>query len=118
MQIQTACRDSVVSVGGRIARFPPPIHRRSNWIPHWFSRISLSPRRKRADLLLELSEETWVASALMEELSVDLPTAGSDIDLIVASRQDVTLTMVRKWVQSGVVPARRLIAHHPVIPRP
>ena len=38
-----------------------------------------------ADLLLELSGETWVASALLEELSVDLPTVGSDIDLIVAS---------------------------------
>ena len=51
-----------------------------------------------ADLLPELS-------ALLEELSVDLPTAGSDIDLIVASHQDATLTTVRKCVQSGVVPA-------------
>ena len=58
-----------------------------------------------ADLLPELSGETWVASALLEELSVDLPTAGSDIDLIVASRQDATLMTVREWVQSGVVPA-------------
>ena len=55
-----------------------------------------------ADLLPELSGETWVASALLEELSVYLPTAGSDIDLIVASRQDTT---VREWVQSGVVSA-------------
>ena len=53
-----------------------------------------------ADLLPELSGETWVASVLLKELSVDLPTAGSDIDLIMASRQDAT---VRKWVQSGVV---------------
>ena len=58
-----------------------------------------------ADLLPELSGETWVASALMEKLSVDLPTVGSDIDLIVASHQDATLTTVRKWAQSGVVPA-------------
>ena len=58
-----------------------------------------------ADLLPELSGETWVASALLEELSVDLPTAGSDIDVIVASRQDATLMTVWKWVQSGVVPA-------------
>ena len=36
-----------------------------------------------------------MASALLEELSVDLPMAGSDIDLIVASRQDATLTTVR-----------------------
>ena len=35
-----------------------------------------------ADLLPELSGETWVASALLEELTADLPTAGSDIDLI------------------------------------
>ena len=46
-----------------------------------------------------------MASALLEELSADLPTAGSDIDLIVASHQDATLTTVREWVQSGVVPA-------------
>ena len=35
-----------------------------------------------ADLLPELSVETWVASALLEELSVDLPTAGSDIRIL------------------------------------
>ena len=58
-----------------------------------------------ADLLPELSGETWVASALLEGLAADLPTPGSDIDLIVASRQDATLTIVRDWVQSGVVPA-------------
>ena len=58
-----------------------------------------------ADLLPELSGETWVASALLEELSVELSTVGSDIDLIVASHQDATLMTVREWVQSGVVPA-------------
>ena len=31
--------------------------------------------------------------------------AGSDIDLIVASRQDATLTTVCEWVQSGAAPA-------------
>ena len=41
-----------------------------------------------ADLLPELSGETWVASALLEELTADLPTAGLDIDLIAASRDD------------------------------
>ena len=56
-----------------------------------------------ADLLPELSEETWVASALLEELSADLPKADSDIDLIVASHQDATLTTVREWVQFGMV---------------
>ena len=53
------------------------------------------------DLLPELSGETWVASALLEELTVDLPTAGSDIDLVAASREDNTLQTVRSWVESG-----------------
>ena len=35
----------------------------------------------------------------------DLPPAGSDMDLIVASRQDATLTTVREWGQSGAAPA-------------
>ena len=54
-----------------------------------------------SDLLPELSGETWVPSALLEELTVDLPTAGSDIDLVAASREDNTLQTVRSWVQSG-----------------
>ena len=58
-----------------------------------------------ADLLPELSGETWVAATLLEGLTADLPPADSDIDLVVASRQDATLTTVRDWVQSGVVPA-------------
>ena len=41
----------------------------------------------------------------MEGLTADLTPVGSDIDLIVASRQDATLTTVREWVQSGAVPA-------------
>ena len=57
-----------------------------------------------ADLLPELSGETWVAATLLEGLTADLPPAGSDIDLIVASRQDATLTTVCEWVQSGLVP--------------
>ena len=57
-----------------------------------------------SDLLPELSGETWVASALLEELTVDLPTAGSDIDLVAASREDNTLQTVRSWVQSGNAP--------------
>ena len=58
-----------------------------------------------ADLLPELSGETWVASTLLEELTADLPTSGSDIDLIAASRDDSTLGMVRSWLQSGSVPS-------------
>ena len=53
-----------------------------------------------ADLLPELSGETWVAATLLDELTADLPTAGSDLDLIVASRQDATLTNVCEWEQS------------------
>ena len=45
-----------------------------------------------------------MASALLEELTADLPTAGSDIDLIAASRDDSTLGTVRSWLQSGSVP--------------
>ena len=47
-----------------------------------------------ADLLPELSGETWVASALTEEFTADLPE-GSNIDLIAESRSDDTLAVVR-----------------------
>ena len=57
-----------------------------------------------ADLLPELSGETWVASALLEELTADLPTAGSDIDLIAALHDDTTPETVMTWLQSGSVP--------------
>ena len=49
-----------------------------------------------ADLLPELSGETCI-----DEVTVDLPPATSEPDLIVASRLDETLITVRKWVQSG-----------------
>ena len=52
----------------------------------------------------ELSEETWVAATLLEGLTADLLPAGSDIDIIVSSRRDATLTTVREWVQSGEIP--------------
>ena len=58
-----------------------------------------------SDLLPELSGETWVAVTLLEGLTADLPTVASNLDLIVASRQDATLTTVRKWLQSGATPA-------------
>ena len=53
-----------------------------------------------ADLLPELSGETWVASALIEEF-----TAGSYVVLIAASRQDATLATVREWIHSESTPA-------------
>ena len=58
-----------------------------------------------ADLVPELSGETWVAATLLEGPTADLLPAGSDMDLIVASRQDATLTNVCEWVQLGVIPA-------------
>ena len=57
-----------------------------------------------ADLLPELSGETWVESALLEELMADLLPAGADLDLIVTSRQDTTLATVREWIQAGSIP--------------
>ena len=56
------------------------------------------------DLLPELPGETWVVPTLLDGLTADLPLAGADLDLIVASRQDRTLATVREWVQSGNVP--------------
>ena len=50
------------------------------------------------------SGETWVAATYMDDFKADLPPTGSDQDFVVASRQDVTLTTVRKWVQSGMAP--------------
>ena len=53
-----------------------------------------------ADLLPKLSGETCVAATLLDGLTADLPTVASNLDLIVASWQDATLTTVREWVQS------------------
>ena len=50
------------------------------------------------------SMDAYLLPELLEELTVDLPTAGSDIDLIAASRDDSTLGTVRSWLQSGSVP--------------
>ena len=57
-----------------------------------------------SDLLPELSGETWVASALLEELTGDIPTAGSDIDLVASSLEDKILQTVRSWVETGNAP--------------
>ena len=58
-----------------------------------------------ANLLPELSGETWVASALMEEFTADLLPAESNVDLITESRQDDTLATVRGLIQSKSTPA-------------
>ena len=57
------------------------------------------------DLLPELSGEMWVAATYLEEVAADLPTAESELDLIVASRLDETLSIVCEWVRSGSVPS-------------
>ena len=69
------------------------------------SRVAEMGDSMDADLLLEMSGKTWVAATLLEGLTADLPPAESDIDLIAASLHDATLTTVREWIQSGVVPA-------------
>ena len=58
-----------------------------------------------ADLLPELCGETWVVASYIDEPTADFPMTGSDLDFVVASRQDATLTAVCKWVQSGAAPA-------------
>ena len=46
-----------------------------------------------------------MTATLLEGLTADLLPAGSDLDLIVASRQDTTLaTVPGTWVQSGEIP--------------
>ena len=54
-----------------------------------------------ADLLPELSGETWAAATYLDEVTADLPPAEMEPDLIVACRLDKTLITVRKWVQLG-----------------
>ena len=57
-----------------------------------------------ADLLPELSGETWVASALLDELTGDLQLAGVNGDLVSAASEDKMLQTVRLWVESGKPP--------------
>ena len=55
-------------------------------------------------MLPELSGETWVASALLDELTWDLPPAGVNNELVSATSEDRMLQTVRSWVESGNVP--------------
>ena len=57
-----------------------------------------------ADLLPEFSGETWVASALIDELTVDLPAPGVGDELVSDTTSDKILQTVRSWVDSGVAP--------------
>ena len=45
-----------------------------------------------------LPDEIWVVSKLLDGLTVDLPPAGADLDLIVATHQDRTLATVRELI--------------------
>ena len=58
-----------------------------------------------AELLPELFGKTWVVDTYLDELKADLPPAGSDLDLVVASRQDMTFITFHEWVQSGTAPS-------------
>ena len=57
-----------------------------------------------ANLLPELSGETWVAATFLEEVTSDLEPAGSEPDFISASLLDNTLITVREWVQVDLAP--------------
>ena len=69
-----------------------------------------------ADLLPELSRETWVTATLLAEPTADLPLTDEEQDLIAASQCDETLTTVRfdyrqSYVagdcRSGICPSTR-----------
>ena len=103
MPMRMVCLDSVDSVRGRIAGFLAELDTSSALLDQPFASSKMGDSMD-ADLLPELSGETWVAATLLEGLTADLLPAGSDLDLIVASRQDPTLSTVREWVQSGEIP--------------
>ena len=60
-----------------------------------------------ADLLPEGSGETWVASALLDELTNDLPAPGVGDNLVSDTASDKILQTVRSWVDSGLAPPWR-----------
>ena len=66
-----------------------------------------------ADLLPELSGETWVALALIEEFTADLLPAGSNADLITASRgYKWEICPLTQTAGHGGVERRRRRAHN------
>ena len=71
-----------------------------------------------ADLLPELSGDTWVASALLDELTLDLPTAGVDNELVTATCEEKMLQTVRSWVESGNAPFPPMAYFHMSYRRP
>ena len=45
-----------------------------------------------------------MTSALLDELTVDLPAAGADDELVSETAEDKILQTVRSWVDSGAAP--------------
>ena len=73
------------SFGDRYRRSPTLIPRRG-LVDQPFASSEMGESMD-ADLIPELSGETWVATTLLERLTADLLPAGADLDLIVASRR-------------------------------
>ena len=66
---------------------------------------SSDTRVLEVDSTTVLLDQSFVSSeTLLEGLTAVLPTVASDLDLILASRQDATLTTAHEWVQSGATP--------------
>ena len=110
MLTQMAFLVNVVSVCVRIVRCPR--WRETLVIPdrHRCCWTNLSPPllwsiRWMPIFYLNYPGETWVAATYLDEVTADVPPAGSEPDLITASRLGKTLTTVREWVQSGLAPS-------------
>ena len=46
-----------------------------------------------------------MAATYLDEVTGDLPPAGSKPDLITSSREDKTLTVVQEWIRTGSPPS-------------
>ena len=103
-------RVAVLRDGVRIVRFPRPIRRWLNWTPRRCYWTSHSPRRKWAIPWTRICCQSCLGKPgwqlrYWRDLQRICLRPDIDLKLIAASRQDATLTTVREWVQSGVVPA-------------
>ena len=107
MQMRTVSLDSVDNVRGLTVWYSRPIidvDSTTVLLDQPFASSEMGDSMD-ADLLPELSGETWVAATLLDKPTADLKPVASNLDLIVASRQDATLITVREWVQSGATSA-------------
>ena len=101
---QHANADGMSHQCGQCQRPDCPVSATDSPVPNAEPDTGLVDQSMDADLLPELSSETWVASALLEEFTADLRPVGADMDVIAASRQDTTLATVRLWIQSESIP--------------